>query len=110
MKRSLFAVLLLLLTSMQLPKDIKGIRYEHRVLEGPVSVHILEVDPKSAEIAAAHAPPQVLALATTSQIAKEKGAFAAINGGFYRMEGIYAGSCSGILKVDGEWLSSPRLA
>ncbi len=113
MKRSLFAVLLLLLTSMQLPmqlpKDIKGIRYEHRVLEGPVCVHILEVDPKNADIAATHAPPQVLALAPTSEIAKAKGAFAAINGGFYRLEGIYAGSCSGILKVDGEWLSSPRL-
>ncbi len=112
MKRTILSTtrlcfLLFALVSMQMPD---GIRYEKRVMEGPVIAHILEVDPKRADIAPAHAGTQVLALATTSEIARQNGAFAAINGGFFRMEGEYAGTSSGILKIAGEWLSSPRLA
>lgn len=98
----LYSLPLLLLLSLQ------GVRYEHRILEGPVSVHILEVDPQHVKIEAAHAEPNVLSLETVSQIAKKEGAYAAVNGGFFRMRGKYTGASSGILKIDGKWLASPR--
>lgn len=60
------------------------------------------------KIAPVHASPYVLSREKTSSIAKRKGAFAAVNGGFFRMEGKYDGSSSGILKIAGQFLSSPR--
>jgi hypothetical protein len=98
--------LLFLLLSMEMPP---GMRYEHQTLAGPLSIHIIEVEPQKVRLEAAHAAPYILSLEKVSSIAKRKGAFAAINGGFFRMTGDYAGTCSGILKIAGEWISSPRL-
>lgn len=88
--------------------SLTGVRYEHRTLEGPISAHILDVDPKCVRIEPAHASPDILSLENVSDIAKRNNAFAAVNGGFFRMRGKYAGSSSGILKIHGEWFSSPR--
>ena len=102
LRSRLFLLPLLLLLSLQ------GVRYEHRTLEGPLSVHILEVDPQHVKIEAAHAEPTILSLEPVSVIAKRQGAYAAINGGFFRMRGAYTGSSSGILKIAGHWFASPR--
>jgi hypothetical protein len=32
------------------PADVPGLRYEHRSLAGPESIHILEVDPRQPEL------------------------------------------------------------
>jgi exopolysaccharide biosynthesis protein len=92
---------LFLLLSMQ-----TGVQYQHLQQEGPLSIHVLEVDPQHVILKAVHAD---FALENTSSLAKRHGALAAVNGGFYRMTGPFAGTSSGILKVDGKYLSSPRL-
>ncbi len=90
---------------MQTPR---GMHYEHRCLPGPVSVHIFTVDPNYAEMKSAHAGNKILALETISSLARRQGAFAAVNGGFFRLEGAFAGSSSGSLMIDHQWLSAPR--
>lgn len=86
----------------------KGFHYEHLELPDPLSIHILEVDPAFVAIRAAHASPSILSLEKTSAIAKKENAIAAVNGGFFRTQGLYGGSSSGALKIGGKWLSSPR--
>jgi exopolysaccharide biosynthesis protein len=103
MKKLFLLPILCLLFSMQ------GVRYEKRILEGPLCIHILEVDPRFVRIESTHAEPGILSLEKVTDIAKKNNAYAAINGGFFRMHGDYAGTSSGILKIAGEWISSPRL-
>ncbi|MBI2743813.1 MAG: phosphodiester glycosidase family protein [Chlamydiales bacterium] len=87
---------------MRMPE---GIWYEKRILEGPVEAHILEVDPARAQIELARAQ----FLQPTSEIAQQNGAFAAVNGGFFHIGGAYAGTPSGLLKIDGRYHSTPRI-
>ena len=97
--------LLFLLLSMQTPR---GMHYEHRKLPGPVSVHLFTVDPEYASIKLVHAGDHTLALESVSSLARRHGAFAAVNGGFFRKEGRFGGCSSGVLKIDHQWLSEPR--
>jgi uncharacterized protein YigE (DUF2233 family) len=99
-------LLFLLLLSASLEALPKGVRYEHRTFDGPLSFHILEVDPEKIIIKAATAGDTLLTLATTSAIAQREGAFAAVNGGFFRHDDVYNGLPSSILKISGQWLSS----
>jgi len=83
----------------------KGAWYEHRMEKGPLSIHILEVNPSFAVIKPVHAGNKILALEKTSSLARMHRAFAAINGSFFRMNGTYAGSSAWHLKIDQHWLS-----
>jgi len=87
----------------------QGLRYETLERKGPLTIHILEVDPSKIKILPAHAGEEVLALETVSSMAKRFQATAAINGGFFRSQGAYSGTSAGVLRIGGEWYSSPRL-
>ncbi len=82
-----------------------GIHYECLQEEGKIRIHLLEVDPEKAIIKAVRAR---CGLENTSSIAKREGAIAAINGGFFHMQGPLAGTPSGVLKISGQLLSLPR--
>jgi hypothetical protein len=81
--------------------------YEHRILPGPLSVHILEVDPSLFDIQLEKAQGYFLSLEKTSSIAKRHHAVAAVNGGFFRGPP-FEGCPSGALKIKDNWLSTTQ--
>lgn len=91
----------------------EGMRYHYLTRHGPENaplvIHVLEIDPTKVKILPVHAGKEVLALETVSSIAKRHHAAAAINGGFFRTQKPYAGTSAGILRIGGDWYSSPRL-
>jgi exopolysaccharide biosynthesis protein len=97
-----FACYLLLMSMQPLAK---GAWYEHRILPGPLSIHLLEIDPVLAEIRPVHAGDKILSLEKTSSLARRFRAFAAVNGSFFRMWGTHAGTSSWHLKIDQQWMS-----
>lgn len=105
-KSAVLPLLFILFASMQ--TGPRGVHFTHLKMKGPLSVYVLEVDPDYVEIKAMHAGEEILSLEKTSSIAEKHQAFAAINGGFFRMHGPYAGTSSGVLRIMNEWLSSPR--
>ncbi len=86
----------------------EGLHYEHLLRDGPLSIHVLEIDPARVKIVPVHAGKEVLSLETVSSLAERFSAFAAINGGFFRSQGTYKGTSAGVLRIGGEWYSSPR--
>ena len=74
---------------------------------GPFVVRVLEVDPGLVEIVVAHAKDAAIGLETTRDLARRRGALAAVNGGFFTVAGPLAGKSEGILVVDGRVLSEP---
>ncbi len=88
------------------PREIRrGLTYEHRQIEGPLSIHILVADPTEIEITAARALNNGIGRETVSSIAARKGAVAAVNGGFFQMGGRYDGDPAGLLRVERRWFS-----
>ena len=73
------------------PPDVAGLRYVHRTIAGPLSIHILEVDPRLLRIEAVRALDDGVGRETVSSIAQRKGALAAVNGGFFWIGGRYDG-------------------
>jgi hypothetical protein len=88
---------------------VPGLVYEHRSQEGPLSIHILDVDPGQVEILAGRALNDGVGLETVSSIALRSGAVAAVNGGFFGKGGRYDGDPSGILKIGGNWFSDSKI-
>jgi hypothetical protein len=74
---------------------------------GPFVARVLEVDPEQIEIVVAHARDVAQGLETTRDLARRRGATAAINGGFFTTSGPFAGESEGVLVVDGRLLSEP---
>jgi hypothetical protein len=74
---------------------------------GPWEIHLLEADSRRVVVEVAHAGDGALGLETTRSLAARRGAAAAINGGYYRMEGSFRGDSLGVLKIDGRLLSEP---
>ena len=74
----------------------------------PFSVHIVEADPKLAAInlLPVRAEDRAIGKETTSSMAKRFGAAAAINGGYFEVPGVYAGTSHGAYLWNGEALSS----
>ena len=71
-----------------------------------VDIDLLRVDLKKVRLDVHHALDKAIGLETTSSIAKRKGAIAAINAGFFRLDkSVWAGDSGGILQVDGKLLS-----
>lgn len=107
------------LVNIESLRPAQGVRYTHLRCLGrfffasfPVnnphlSVHVLEIDPQFVRIEPAHAGNQLLCLEKLSSIARKKGAFAAINGGFYVLEGPRRGASLNALKIQNHWLFSP---
>ncbi len=84
-----------------------GVEHAHLTREGPLSIHVLRVDPSRARLDVVHARDEAVGLETTSAIAERRGAIAAVNGGYFRMTGTFAGDSIGTLQIDGKLLSEP---
>ncbi len=87
----------------------EGLSYENRRLPGPLSVHLLRVDPSRVRIAPARALNDGVGRETVSSIARRHGALAAVNGGFFGSGGRYDGDPTGILKIGPDWYSDAPL-
>ena len=82
--------------------------YKNITTSDPLSIHILEVNPKKYEIKPTLAKDNKIGRATVLDIAKRNDAKAAINGGFFKIGTNLDGLPMGILKIDGKWISLPR--
>ena len=81
-------------------------RVDHKIGNDLVKISLLRLDLKKVRLDVHHAHDKAIGLETTSSIAKRKGAVAAINAGFFRLDmSKFAGDAAGVLKVDGKVLS-----
>ncbi|HMQ04475.1 MAG TPA: phosphodiester glycosidase family protein [Pyrinomonadaceae bacterium] len=81
---------------------------DHKIREDPVNINLLRLDLKKVRLDVHHALDKAIGLETTSSIATRKGAVAAINAGFFRLDNsIFAGDASGVLKIDNRLYSEP---
>lgn len=73
-----------------------------------VNINLLRLDLKKVRLDVHHALDKAIGLETTSSIAKRKGAIAAINAGFFRLDkSDFAGDSAGIFKINGKlWSES----
>lgn len=86
----------------------KGVNYEHIVLPGPVSIHLMEIDPEQIQIESCLGHDQGIGIEHISSMAERKGAFAAINGSFFQMKAPFEGISAGLLKYKGEIVFSSQ--
>jgi hypothetical protein len=82
----------------------EGLRWQQRLING-FPVNWLELDPKQSRLAIQPVLPGV-ALANVMQTAQQKGAIAAINGGFFNRNNQLP---LGAIRLDRAWLSGPIL-
>jgi exopolysaccharide biosynthesis protein len=98
------AVLLSLAACASAPPAIE---YSSARTEEPQSIHWIEVDPTQVQLEAAVARDQVLGRETTSSMARRHGASAAVNGGFFVVQGPFAGDFDGLFVWNGRIVSEP---
>jgi len=89
-----------------------GVKYEHlrriKTVElEPLSIHVLAVDPSKASLKLMLAKDHVLGKEKTTAMAARSDAVAAINGGFFIINGDYQGDLDGLFIQDGVILSDP---
>ncbi|WP_068470884.1 phosphodiester glycosidase family protein [Candidatus Protochlamydia phocaeensis] len=84
----------------------QALPYKHVILPGPLSIHILEVDPQAFSITLVHAKEKALGRQTVQELADAYGALAAINGGFFKGSP-WEGLPAGILKIQSQWYAWP---
>jgi hypothetical protein len=89
------------------PPRIEEVRQDLTHANGPWRVHVLEADPKKTSVRVAHAYDSAIGLETTAALAERHGALAAINGGYFYMEGLLAGDSRGAVEIDDRLLSEP---
>ncbi len=89
------------------PLEIQEVRHDLTHPQGPWSIHVLKVDPTLVEVRVAHAYDAAIGLETTAELASRRGAAAAVNGGYFVMEGPLAGDSRGVLQIDGKLVSEP---
>ena len=89
------------------PLEIEEISHDLTHTDGPWKSHVLEADPKKVDVRVAHAHDAAIGLETTVDLAVRRGALAAINGGYYYMEGELAGDSRGAVEIDDRLLSEP---
>ena len=86
-----------------------GIEYAEvtrKLGDDPVKINLLRLDLKKVRLDVHHALDAAIGTETTSSIAKRKGAVAAINAGFFRLDtSIFAGDAAGVLQIDGRLVS-----
>jgi exopolysaccharide biosynthesis protein len=71
------------------------------------TINVLSVDAKRARLRLGLATDEIVGAETTSQIARRRGALAAINGGYFRTSGPARGEPIGVLAIDDKVLSEP---
>jgi exopolysaccharide biosynthesis protein len=71
------------------------------------SIHALLVDPAKARLELGIALDEIVGAEKTSSIASRHGAAAAVNGGYFRTEGLLKGEPAGLLAAAGRILSEP---
>ncbi len=75
----------------------------------PVRMNLLRLDLTKVRLDVVHAMDAAIGLEKTSSIATRHGAFAAINGGYFRLDdSIWAGDPAGALMIDGRVYSEPE--
>ena len=84
-----------------------GVERAHIVREQPWSIHVLRIDPSQVVLDVFHARDHAVGLERVSELAARRNAIAAINGGYFRMTGTFAGDSTGTLQIDGKILSEP---
>jgi exopolysaccharide biosynthesis protein len=89
------------------PLEIEEIQQDLTHATGPWRIHVLAVDPRKVDVRVAHAYDAAIGLETTAALATRRGALAAINGGYFHMEGLLAGDSRGALRIGGRLLSEP---
>ena len=86
-----------------------GVEYaqvDHKLGSDPVKINLLRLDLRKVRLDVHHALDKAIGLETTSSIALRKGAVAAINAGFFRLDkSRFAGDASSFLVIDGQTLS-----
>jgi len=93
-------------TFTQVHPGVEHAQVEHKLGSDPVKINLLRLDLKKVRLDVHHALDKAIGLETTSSIATRKGAIAAINAGFFRLDkSAWAGDAAGILKIDGNLLS-----
>lgn len=87
-----------------------GITYEHiqQQIKGPVSIHIVYIDPKKVTIKLQRAAGKGMEREEPSSIAKRVGAIVACNGANYRRGGRFNGNPLNLLKIDDVIFSDPQ--
>ena len=71
-----------------------------------VNINLLRLDLKKVRLDVHHAMDAAIGTEKTSSIGTRHGAFAAINAGFFRLDtSLFAGDSSGLLMIDGKFLS-----
>lgn len=109
----LFLCLLCALVANFAAQDYKtihpGVEYaqvDHKTGSDPVKINLLRLDLKKVRLDVHHAMDAAIGTEKTSSIATRKGAVAAINAGFFRLDtSIFAGDSAGLLHIDGKLLS-----
>lgn len=86
-----------------LPFDVNGISYEYFSGGYFTSVHILTVNPNENIIIPVKASGDDVERETVMTLSKRYGAVAAVNGGFWKLNG----SPAGILKINNQWHGTP---
>lgn len=86
---------------------VPGVERAHIVREQPWSIHVLRIDPSQVVLDVFHARDNAVGLERVSALAARRNAIAAINGGYFRMTGTFAGDSTGTLQIDGKILSEP---
>ncbi len=113
MKKISFFTLLILLIAVnifsqdftQIADGIEHAKFTRKIKDEPVNVNLLKLDLTKVRLDVVHALDAAVGLETTSSIAARHGAIAAINAGFFKMDGLYKGDAAGILQIDGKLLS-----
>ena len=85
----------------------RGITHR-QILDNGVLTNILAISPDAADIRPYRALSAGIGMESLMSLAQRHKALAAINGGFFEMEGTFRGESVGALKIDGEWVSEPE--
>ncbi len=90
----------------QLHPGVEYAQVEQKLGTDPVKINLLRLDLKKVRLDVHHALDKASGLETTSSIANRKGAVAAINAGFFRLDkSEWAGEAAGVLEIDGQLIS-----
>ena len=83
-------------------------RADYKLGNDPVKINLLRLDLKKVRLDVHHAFDKATGVQPTSEIARQHGATAAINAGFFRLDKTeFAGDAAGILVIDGDlWSES----
>ncbi|MBK7704241.1 MAG: phosphodiester glycosidase family protein [Acidobacteria bacterium] len=113
-KNAAFILLILLIATIPVTAQDyrliqRGVEYAQMTRgtkDEPVRINLLKLDLKKVRLDVVHAFDSAIGVETTSAMAKRKGALAAINAGFFRLDAsAFAGEAAGVLKIDGQLLS-----